>query len=153
MLAVTGFVLGVGGLVFLLLAVLGVGRFNPTSSPLRQSDAEFDIGDAEARAAAIERDRTPLLFQDPARFVDPIWVNHVGDDPDSGWFAFAAADGDCEIVWEVDAQEFVDCDGERYPPDGQGLPQYEVRVEDGNVVVDLETDTTTTGPTIPESGE
>jgi hypothetical protein len=153
MLAIAGLVLGVGGLVFLLLAVLGLGRFNPTSSPLRPSDAEFDVGDAEARAEAIERDRTPLLFQDPAEFVRPIWVNHIGDDPGTGWFAFAAADGDCEIEWDVDAQEFADCDGRRYPPDGEGLPQYQVRVEDGNVVVDLEADPTTTRPTIPESGE
>lgn len=152
LLAAAGLLLGVGGLVYLVIAVAGVGRFDPETSPLRPTDAEFNVGDAEARAAAIERDRTPLLFQDPASSERPIWVNHVGEDPEAGWFAFAATDGDCVVTWDVEAGEFVGCDGARYPPDGEGLTQYEVRVEDGHVVVDLMPDEPTTATTIPESG-
>ncbi|MGH9118415.1 MAG: hypothetical protein ACRD0A_11255 [Acidimicrobiales bacterium] len=80
MLAAAGLLLGVGGLVFFILAVTGSGRCNAASSPLRPTDAEFNVGDAGARAAAIERDRTPLLFQDPADFARPIWLSRVGDD-------------------------------------------------------------------------
>jgi hypothetical protein len=139
MLAVAGLVLGLGGLVYLALAVTGAGRFDPETSPLRPADAEFNVGDAEARAAAIERDRTPLLFQDPAASERPIWVNHVGDDPATGWYAFGATAGDgCVVEWDVDEQEFFDCNDVRYPPDGLGLTQYEVRVDDGDVIVDLQ---------------
>jgi hypothetical protein len=157
MLAAAGLLLGIGGLVFFILAVTGSGRFNADTSPLRPTDAEFNVGDAEARAAAIERDRTPLLFQDPADFVRPVWLSHVGDDPDEGWYAFVAARGSCAVDWDLDAQEFVDCDGRRYPVDGDGLEQFDVRVEDGDVIIDLEADEpTTTDPatptTIAESG-
>ena len=152
--AAAGLLLGIGGLVFFILAVTGSGRFDTGSSPLRPTDAEFNVGDAAARAAAIERDRTPLLFQDPADFVRPIWVSHVGDDPEDGWYAFGAARGECAVEWDVEAQEFVDCDGRRYPVDGDGLDRFEVRVEDGEVIVDLEADdpTTSTATTISESG-
>ena len=157
MLAAAGLLLGIGGLVFFVLAVTRSGRFNSDSSPLRPVDAEFNVGDASARAAAIERDRTPLLFQDPADFARPIWVNHVGDSDDTGWSAFAAAIDSCSIEWDVVSREFVDCDGARYPPDGAGLPQYDVRVDDGAVIVDLSPDEPTTtarssSTTIAESG-
>jgi hypothetical protein len=160
MLAAAGLLLGIGGLVLLLLAVTGSGRFNDESSPLRPADAEFNMGSASARAEAIERDRTPLLFQDPADFDQPIWVNHLGGAAEEGWVAFAAAIGSCSVEWDVDAQEFVDCDGATYPADGTGLPQFDVRVDDGEVVVDLDPDEPTTtgggGPgsssTIAESG-
>ncbi|CAN5287536.1 hypothetical protein BH18ACT4_BH18ACT4_04320 [soil metagenome] len=110
-------------------------------------DAEFVVGDAEARARAIDRDRTPLLFQDPARFERPIFVQHLGDDPDDGWVAFDAQVGGCALEWDRSAQRFVDCDGRRYPADGEGLDRYQTRVDDGEVVVDLDPDdeTTTTG--------
>jgi hypothetical protein len=155
MLAAAGLLLGIGGLVFFVLAVTRSGRFSSDSSPLQPADAEFNVGDAAARAAAIERDQTPLLFQDPADFQRPIWVNHLGDDDADGWYAFAAAIDSCTVEWDVDAGEFVDCDGARYASDGAGLPQFEVRVEDGEVIVDLAPDVpTTTSPptTVVESG-
>ncbi len=149
-LAAAGLLVGIGGLVFFILAVTGSGRFNSDSSPLRPVDAEFNVGDAEARAGAIERDRTPLLFQDPADFERPIWVSHVGDDPEQGWYAFVAAVGTCTVDWDLDAQEFVDCDGNRYPADGAGLEPFDVRVDHGELIVDLEQDApTTTTSSIP----
>jgi hypothetical protein len=151
MLAAAGIVLGLGALVVVILAVTRSGRF-AENSPMRATDAEFNVGDAAARAEAIDRDRTPLLFQDPADFERPVWVNHLGDDPDSGWVAFAAAIDRCDVAWQVDAQEFRDCSGMRYAPDGTGLTQYEVRVEHGDVLVDLTPDEEATTTTIPESG-
>jgi len=148
-LAAAGAVLGITGLVFFVLAVTGSGRFSTESSPLRPTDAEFNVGDAAARAEAIERDRTPLLFQDPADFERPIWVQHLGGDAEEGWYAFAAAVDGCAVEWDVGDQAFAGCDGARYPADGSGLPQFEVRVEDGDVIVDLATDEVTT--TVPSS--
>ncbi len=153
MLAAAGLLVGVGGLVFIILVITGAGRFNQESSPLRPSDPEFNVGEAEARAETIERDNHPLLFPDPAAGERPIWVNHVGDDAEDGWVAFAAhTDTNCLVEWDAGRAEFVDCDGTRYPPDGEGLTQYQVEVEDGDVIVDLLTDPATTVSSIPESG-
>jgi hypothetical protein len=153
MLAAAGLLVGLGGVVLLILLVTGGGRFSRESSPLRPVDPEFNAGDAEARAAAIERDGVPLLFPDPAGGERPIWLNHLGDDPEEGWVAFDAQVGaGCLVDWEADTEEFVDCNGDRYPPDGEGLPQYDVRVEDGEVIVDLHPDEPTTVSPNPESG-
>lgn len=133
----------IGFLVFSLSGESEKVTFGP-------SDVEFEVGDAATLAAAIERDRTPLLFQDPARFERPIWVQHTRDDPEEGWLAFDAQVGGCALVWEVDDQQFVDCDGDRYPADGEGLTPYEATVQDGRLIVDLDPDddeTTTTAPT------
>jgi hypothetical protein len=153
MLAAAGLVLGLAGVVLLILLVTGGGRFDPESSPLRPADPEFNAGSAEARAATIERDGVPLLFPDPAGGDRPIWLNHLGEDPEEGWVAFDARVGsDCLVEWDAGAEGFVDCRGDRYPPDGEGLRQYDVRVDEGEVVVDLQPDAPTTVSAIPESG-
>ncbi len=141
-----GAVVAAATIGFLVLSLSGESQ-EVTFGP---GDAEFEVGDARTLAAAIERDRTPLLFQDPASFERPIWVQHTGDAPERGWVAFDAQVGGCALRWEVDDQRFVDCDGDRYPADGQGLTQYEATVQDGDVVVDLDPDDdepTTTAPT------
>ncbi|MGQ0616801.1 MAG: hypothetical protein ACT4PW_07390 [Acidimicrobiia bacterium] len=139
-------IIGIGGLVFgvmLILIVLfanstGDGGSDGAAQAPGARRSEFDAGPAKARAAAIERDRYPLLFQDPAVFTRPIWVQHLGSDPLRGWLAFDAAVEGCALAWEPDAQEFRDCAGRAYPPDGEGLRAYPVRVtRDEHVVVDL----------------
>ena len=135
-----GAIVAAGAIVF-LAAALGGGLGSGESTPFGPDDPEFDIGPAEARAETIERDGVPLLFADAAEGQTPIWVNHVGEDPDEGWVAFdAATSADCVVEWRTDEREFEDCDGRRYPPDGEGLHQYEARVEDGAVIIDLAPD-------------
>jgi hypothetical protein len=143
-----GAVVAAGGLFFLVVALSGEGE----QVQLGGSDVEFEVGDAAVLAAAIERDNTPLLFQDPAGGRRPIWVQHVGADPAEGWLAFDAQVGGCALEWDAGAGQFVDCDGARYPGDGEGLPQYEVRVEDGDVIVDLVVDEDTTTTSITRTG-
>lgn len=134
---------------FLIFALSGESE-EVTFGP---SGATFEVGDARSLSAAIERDRTPLLFQDPANFERPIWVQHTRDEPEQGWLAFDAQVGGCALRWELDDQRFVGCDGERFPADGEGLTQYEATVTDGDVIVDLDPDDdddderTTTAPT------
>ena len=105
-------------------------------------DATFQDLDAESTAENIE-ELGPLLFSDVAGGDDDIIVQHLGDDPNDGWLAFAArppgADRDCFAEWQPDDEVFIDtCDGTEYPADGEGLEQYDVEVEDGKVVIDLQ---------------
>lgn len=143
-------------------------------------DDVFEAGGTERIAAEID-DRGPILYSDVAGGTRDLYVNHLSDDPAEGWVAFAAqqpgAARECFLVWQpadaggaagreaAEAGEeaggvstdgvFVDqCDGAEFPPDGAGLPQYAVFVEDDGqtLVVDLNgvRTTTTTGPPTPE---
>ena len=89
----------------------------------------------------------PLLLPDVSgRNERDIYLQHIGDDPATGWYAFDARrpgqPRDCSLEWQSEAQEFVDpCDGTVVPADGAGLIAYQVTVtEDGNLVIDLNTD-------------
>ncbi len=110
----------------------------------KSSRAAFDVGPAKDRAATIQRDQTPLLFQDPVQFERPIFVQHLGNDPNKGWTAFDAADGTCVLTWHRESQDFTDCNSKRYPADGTGMHQYPVTVENDHLIVDLSIDATTT---------
>jgi hypothetical protein len=136
---------------FVAMIVLAVGLWiasayltdNPGVEVRIGSDV-FEIGDAEDLADAIaDDDDVPLFFPDLARFGGPrqrpIAVNHLSDDPLKGWVAFDALVDGCAIEWDRDASEFVDtCTGDRYPPSGEGLNQFDVEVnDDGDLIVDL----------------
>jgi hypothetical protein len=102
-------------------------------------EAEFDVGPAEQRAAAVARDG-PLLFPDPRGGSRDIYVQHLGG---KDWVAFEARAGgaprQCVLRWEQPARHFVDpCDGRIFPPDGSGLVTFPARVDDDDrVIVDL----------------
>ena len=101
---------------------------------------EFDVGSAAQRAAAVDRDRTPLLFPDPLERDREIYVQHLGA---KSWVAFEArapgAARNCVLRWRVAEQSFGDpCTGAVYPRDGTGLTSYPARVDkDGRLLVDL----------------
>lgn len=115
---------------------------NDTSRPTDRSKA--DVGVAESLAERIEKERFPIGYNDPALFNRPIWIQHEGDDPKTGWLAFDAAPGGCVVQWDEEAQDFYDCKGTRYPRDGSGLQPYLVQVDqDGHVIVDLDPDAIT----------
>lgn len=86
----------------------------------------------------------PLLYQDLLVGGDrDIYVSHVGDDPERGWFAFLArlegSERRCTVVWDRSQAVMVDpCTQVTYPLTGEGLTQLPVGVNaDGKVVVDL----------------
>lgn len=59
-----------------------------------------------------------------------VFVNHLGEDPTKGWFAFSAVrDGQparCTVVWKPAEQVFEDpCDRRQFPANGAGLRQFE----------------------------
>lgn len=137
--------MGLAGVVAAIALFFLVVSLTGNDVEVRFGSDRFEVGPAAARAAAIARDETPLLFNDPSGGGRPIWVQHLGDDPETGWLAFDAQVGGCALDWDREAQEFVDhCTGTRYPQDGQGLAQYPTTVEDGNVVVDVSPDPSTT---------
>jgi hypothetical protein len=140
---------GIAFLVVLALALWGVAVWvtNTTGEgstlEVRLGDDEFNLGDATRRSEAIARDG-PVLYPgligaDRGYIV----VNHLGNDPYEGWYAFSAtAPGQpvtCVVQWQSGRQQFVDpCTEDAYPSTGEGLEQFAVRVTpDNEVVVDL----------------
>ena len=124
------------------------------SADIRLGDQTFQGGSTERLAAEIA-DRGPIFYGDVSGRKDrDMILQHVGDDPDEGWYAFLAAPidkgRDCTWVWQPDEELFrAKCDPDlTAPADGAGLPQFEVTVTDGQLDVDLNadarTDTTTT---------
>ena len=99
--------------------------------------------------------------------LQPIVVNHFGDDPEIRWVAFPAvapgADEGCFLTWNAEEQVFDErrppegggkddvgeiCSNVTYPPNGEGLEQFGWKVDDeGNLIIDVHGDpaTTTTG--------
>ena len=71
-------------------------------------------------------------------------MQHLGDDPNTGWTAFDAAIGSCVLTWDRQAQIFTDCNGHRYASDGGDLHHYPVTVTNDEVIVDLGVNATTT---------
>ena len=128
-LGVVGVALGVGILVgFSMLASDGTIDVN-------LGDREFHAGRVDSIADAIERDG-PAFYRDAAGGSKDIWLQHLGDDDETGWYAVAArVSEDCTVTW--DGVGFVDCEADEYPPDGSGLTRYVVRVDDGRLYVDL----------------
>ena len=103
----------------------------------------FKVGRADRLAPRIAQDG-PLLFQDTLDRGREIYVQHTGAGEDEGWMAFEAYgpdaphQPDCVLTWDGAARRFRDpCGDGSYPPDGAGLAHYQTTVEDGLVVVDL----------------
>jgi hypothetical protein len=114
----------------------------------------FAVGQARPKAESIATDG-PFLFSDVANGQRDIYVQHLGDDPLTGWSAFDArrpgTTRDCTLQWDRSASRFVDpCTADTtIPANGEGLPSYPVEVNgDETVIVDLNAATrrTTTTP-------
>jgi hypothetical protein len=141
-----------GGILAVVVGICVVGAVLITMDEGQDvqllGDATFQDLDAESTAGTIEQ-IGPLLFSDVAGGDDDIIVQHLGDDPDEGWLAFAArppgAERDCFAEWQPDDEVFEDtCTGDTYPPNGEGLEQYPAEVSDGKVVIDLQGERPTT---------
>jgi hypothetical protein len=140
-------IIGVIGVIvgtLMIVVVLFAGSLGDDNSHTTTSKTRFDVGPAEHFASAITRDQTPLFFNDTATGSRPIVVHHLGSDANVGWVAFDAAVGNCTLTWHRESQDFTDCNGKRVPADGTGMHQYPTTVENGDVIVDLSVDATTT---------
>lgn len=131
----------------LVYLVVRFASANPDDANLGSSTFRFQ---AERLARNIERDG-PFLLKDPLNRGREVYVQHVGDDPESGWLAIRAYASQpelrCILRWDRTAQRFVDpCTEQTYPPDGGGLETYPAEVEGRAVEVDLRTRTADADP-------
>lgn len=105
-------------------------------------DRIFRAGQADAMSEVIA-EGGPLLVSDVAGGDRDMILQHIGDDPNSGWYAFAARSGtsprNCVVQWRPETEDFEEsCDGTIYPASGDGLTQYSVEIDpDGDLSVDL----------------
>jgi hypothetical protein len=128
-----------------MAAVLGVLtlRFasrNPEKANLGSSVFRFD---ARRLAQEVHEDG-PFLLQDPLNRKREVYMQHLGDDPESGWLTIRAYASrvavECLLRWDRAGQRFVDpCTNQTYPSNGEGLTTYPTRVLAGKVNVDLRT--------------
>ncbi len=99
------------------------------------------MGSATRLAREVEQ-RGPFLFKDPLNREREVFVQHLGQDPNTGWSAVRAYASretvECLLRWEPDPGRFVDpCTSQSYPADGAGLTTYPAEVRKGVVSVDL----------------
>jgi hypothetical protein len=139
------------GIALALVAAFAVAVLaNRGSVDVKLGDDTFAGQDAEGAAERIA-ESGPILFPDAGGGERDIYLQHLGDDPDQGWLAFAArppqTPRECTLRWEADDEVFrlLDpdgevrgpCDGQEFPADGEGLTQYPVRVRNGELDVDI----------------
>ena len=136
-----------GGLGALLVVVFAITRLGSLGNggaeiPIQLGEPVFAPGPAAELAEVID-DQGPILMPDVSGGSRDIIINHLGDDPDRGWVAFAARDltspRDCFVEWQPDDNVFVDsCRGSEFPADGTGLQSYGTSIDDeGNLIVNL----------------
>ena len=135
-------VVGILGVAVGVALVWGMSRLAGSGEVTVQlGDETFSAGEVAEMAGVVARDG-PILYADAAGGSRDIWVQHLGADPNAGWYAFDArrpgTGRDCTLLWRAEAAVFADpCDGTVIEAHGEGLPAYEVRITDGEVIVDL----------------
>lgn len=144
--------------VVVLFVTLGLVTFalkGKNSPDLRIGDQTFHAGNSKKLAERIA-DTGPRLYGDVSGRKDrDMILQHLGIDPDTGWYAFLAAPidkpRDCTWDWQAKQNRFrAKCDHSRTAlADGAGLPQFKVTVRNGQVDVDLNADARTSTTTSP----
>jgi hypothetical protein len=133
-----------GGIFAVVVAICVAGAVLALSADSEDVDVnlgtdEFEIPQVEARAELVAEEGA-LRFADPTGGSRPLIVNHVGDDPETGWvavLAIAPGTDSCIVDWDADDGLFRDCEGETYPAGGEGLDQFPTRVEGNTLYIDL----------------
>ena len=123
---------------------------NQVMRAVQLGDTDFDAGSA-ARLSEEIADNGPWLVPDVAGGGRDIVVNHLGDDPEAGWYAFDARPSgetrDCFFTWDDGADVFVlttiqddvVCSDATATAtgEGEGVTVYPVTIDDGRVRVDI----------------
>lgn len=138
------------------LVTLAIGNRNSTD--LNIGDQTFQAGNAEDKAELIAKDG-PILYGDVSGRKDrDMILQHIGSNPSKGWYAFLAAPidkgRDCTWIWQPKEELFrAKCDESlTAPADGKGLPQFPVKVVDGQLDVDLNADARAAASTTTTEG-
>ncbi len=150
-LAVAGIVIGIA-LVLVLFVVAIPSLTESGKVEVKLGSDTYSPGSATSKAATIARDGPILLPDVSGRNERDVYLQHLGDDPTTRWYAFDARrpgqPRDCSLQWDASAQQFRDpCDGTIVAADGAGLIAYQVTVtDDGQLVVDLNAGDGPAGP-------
>lgn len=149
--------LALGGVALTVLVGFFMLRVsNNRNVQVRLGDEKFYAGRVSRIAPEII-DRGPVLYSDVAGGDRDIYLNHLSDDPQTGWVAFdarpAAAPRSCTLLWLAGAQHFElfrvtaslgvgelpteRCTAETWPADGAGLASYPVEIVNGSISIDL----------------
>ncbi len=134
------------GLAAIVVAAIIIGAVLLASNG--GSNVELKIGDSDfrnidaSRLATEINDNGPVPFSDLVGSNRAVWVNHLGGTSEDGWISFFARvpeKPDCLVEWNRDDRVFFDvCDPTTtYPPTGEGLELIPTRVEDGNLIIDI----------------
>ena len=93
-------VVGLTGVVIAVLLVIAVLWLADSGGNVEVRIGDQDFRDLDAdRISAEIADRGPILFSDVAGGDRDIILQHLGDDPETGWFAFDARRvGDARFV-------------------------------------------------------
>lgn len=133
----------VGGLAVLAAIVIGAiaVELGTRSNTLVLGDESFTSINAANMAEEIA-ENGPILWPDVASGNRDIWLQHLGEDPGAGWFAFDArvpgSPRDCTVQWSVADQIFTDpCTQTAYPAEGEGLPAIPVYIDEFTLVIDI----------------
>jgi hypothetical protein len=142
--------IAVVGLIF--AATLGYAVFRGSSGPLptQQSSPSgnrgvFNAGDADRLAAAVKKDG-PILLPDASSDgqATPIYLDHQGSNPRTGWSAIEArAPGgkkDCFVAWDIKAAVYRDsCTEEEYEREAEEFRSFPTKVtKSGDITVDVQ---------------
>ncbi len=134
---------GFAGFAAIAFLILRQGNLvQDSGGELLGAGAIFVAGPTDDLAASVE-DTGPILFSDVASRDRDVILQHVGDNEESGWIAFAArpldAARNCTLEWQPETEEFLEpCGGELFPADGTGLPRYPVEIDqDGILSIDI----------------
>ena len=148
-----GKALAIAAVAIVLIAVVAVFVAWAAS----RGDVDINLGDERFNAGDVERRRTRskrvvvcrcstrTSWGTTATCSCSTWATTL----EEGWIAFGAFDPDdpsCVVLIDREAETLVnECDESvTYPLDGEGLRQYPVAVEDGEILVDVNELTTST---------
>ena len=137
-------VVGLAGVVVAAALAVGVLLLARSGGDVEIRLGDRDFRDLDAgRISAEIADRGPILWPDVSGGSREIILQHLGDDPDTGWLAFEARrpgqSRECFFAWQSAQGEFANtC----YADDivdarGTGLGHFDVTVVDGDVRVDI----------------
>jgi hypothetical protein len=124
----------VAGIAFLAVLFGGLwvaaSLVNSGRANLRVGSATFDKLRYDRLANDIAKNGPRLYPSLIGTTESYLYVNHLGDDATKGWYAFNATrtgqPNKCTVVWKPVAKVFEDpCDTATYPPNGEGLQQYD----------------------------
>ncbi len=133
----------VGAAVGFLLLVLWVTDRGGVEIAL--GDDVFEAGRVDVLAEEID-ENGPIFYADLIGGRQNIIVQHLGNDPTTGWYVFdLVRDGstdDCQLEWVADRGKFRDvCDGTEFPATGFGQPTYAITIdEDDRLIVNFRSD-------------